>query len=293
MSMVDLMLVLGAVLTWGFSFVVIKIGLASLPPLLFSGLRFVFAALPLVLFVRRPAIPWRYLVGYGLIQFALQFALLFGGMRLGMAAGLSALVIQLQAFFTIVLAALVLHERITAAQIGGGALGIAGLVLVASYVDSRATLIGFVMVLGASVAWACANLLTKRIGTVNPLALVGWGSVVAAPPLLLLSCLVEGRDTIVTTLSHLDWRAWSAILFMAYPNTILCFGIWAVMMRRYPTATVAPFSLLIPISAMFSGVLVLGETLTWWKIAAALLIVAGIALSQWDVWRRSRRVPNR
>ena len=106
MQPTHILLALLTVTIWGLNFVVIKIGLAGLPPLLFSALRFVFAALPLVFFIKRPAIPWRLLIGFGLFQFALQFSLLFSGMQLGLGAGLASLVIQLQAFFTIGLAVL-------------------------------------------------------------------------------------------------------------------------------------------------------------------------------------------
>jgi O-acetylserine/cysteine efflux transporter len=57
-----------AVLTmaiWGFNFVVIKVGLESFPPLLFSSLRFVLAAFPLVFFVGKPSVSWQYIVGIG------------------------------------------------------------------------------------------------------------------------------------------------------------------------------------------------------------------------------------
>src|SRR5438445_10430503 len=127
MQATDILLALLTVTIWGFNFVVIKIGLQGLPPLLFSAMRFTFAALPLIFFIKRPAIPWRLLVGYGLFQFALQFALLFSGMKLGFAAGLASLVIQLQAFFTIGLAVLILRERPRTAQLAGAFIGLAGM----------------------------------------------------------------------------------------------------------------------------------------------------------------------
>jgi O-acetylserine/cysteine efflux transporter len=288
MTTAHLLMALLVIIIWGFNFVVIKVGLASLPPILFSALRFVFAALPLVFFVKRPAIPWRYLAGYGVLQFALQFSLLFGGIKLGLAPGLASLVIQLQAFFTIGLAVMVLRERPTRLQFAGAALGLAGMVLVAVHIDSRATLAGFALVVAAGMSWAGANLLTKRIGPVDPLALVGWGSLVAAPPLLIVSLLADGPQSIASAIEHLDWVAWGAILFNAYPNTLLCFGIWAVLVRRYSAATVAPFSLLIPIAGMASAALVLGEAMPWWKIGAGALVLAGLALNQWDVRARTR-----
>ncbi|MHB9052017.1 MAG: EamA family transporter, partial [Thiomonas delicata] len=119
------LLALLVVMIWGFNFVVIEIGLQGLPPLLFTSLRFFFAAVPLVFFVSRPATDWRLLVGWGLAQFAVQFALLFVGMKLGMPAGLSSLVIQLQAFFTIGLAWWLMGEHARPMQLLGAGIALA------------------------------------------------------------------------------------------------------------------------------------------------------------------------
>ncbi|MFC5476336.1 EamA family transporter [Paraherbaspirillum soli] len=276
----DILLALLTVTIWGFNFVVIKVGLGGLPPLLFSALRFTFAALPLVFFIKRPAIPWRLLIAYGIFQFALQFALLFSGMQLGLGAGLASLVIQLQAFFTIGLAVLVLGERPLIPQLLGALIALAGMLLVALHLEAKATVIGFLMVIGGGFSWAAANIVTKKIGKVNPLAMMVWGSLVAAPPLLLASAVLEGPAAWSTAYTHFHWLSAAAVLFQSYPNTILGFGIWSLLMRKYPAATVAPFSLLVPLVGMLSAALVLDEQLQWWKIVAGLLVLSGLALNQ-------------
>lgn len=280
MKPLDILLALIVVLIWGFNFVVIQIGLQGLPPLLFSALRFLCAALPLVFFFKRPAIGWKLLIGYATFQFAIQFMLLFSGMKLGFPPGLASLVIQLQAFFTIGLAVLMLGERPLVTQLCGALIAFAGMGLVAIHLQATATVIGFVMVVGAGFSWGVANILTKKIGKVNPLALVAWGSLLATPPLILSSLLVEGPAAWVHAASSLSWITVGAILFQSYPNTIFGFGIWSVLIRRYPTATIAPFSLLVPVAGMVSAALVLGEPLQWWKITACILVLLGLALNQ-------------
>ena len=299
MNLADILLALAIIVIWGVNFVVMKAGLEVLPPLLFSFLRFAFAALPLVFFVRRPAVPMRFIVAYGLAQFAIQFALLFGGMKLGMPAGLSSLVVQLQAFFTIGLAAWMLGERPRAAQLLGAAVALAGMGLVAWHIESRTTLIGLAMVTGAAVAWAFGNIYTKRVALsaqernvhVDVLQIVAWGSLVALPPLAILSFLIEGPAAIAAALAAIDWRIAAAVLFNAYVTTIFCFGAWSVLMRRYPTATVAPFTLLSPMVAMVSATLTLGEAMQWWKLVAGALVLVGLAINQSSAFRtrRSRR----
>ncbi|WP_420474111.1 EamA family transporter [Noviherbaspirillum sp. ST9] len=280
MKPIDILLALIVVLIWGFNFVVIKLGLQGLPPILFTALRFACAALPMAFFIRRPDVPLRLLGGYAAFQFALQFTLLFSGMQAGFPPGLASLVVQLQAFFTIGLAILMLGERPHLPQIAGALIAFAGMGLVALHLEARATLIGFLMVIAAGFSWGVGNIFTKRIGKADALALVVWGSLLAAPPLLLASLALEGLEAIAAALQGMNWLSGGAILFQAYPTTILGFGIWAMLMRKYPTATVAPFTLLVPVAGMLSAAWVLGEPLQWWKIAAGMLVLTGLALNQ-------------
>jgi O-acetylserine/cysteine efflux transporter len=291
MTMADILTALGVVTIWGFNFVIIKIGLRDLPPLLFTGLRFLCAAVPMVFFIARPRVAWHLVAAYGLFQFALQFALLFFGIKLGLPAGLASLVIQLQAFFTIGLAVLLLGERPRLQQLIGGLIAIAGMALVAVHLEGHATVIGFVLVVLGGVCWACANIVTKKMGSVNALALVVWGSLVAAPPLLAASLLVEGPAVWQAAFHNASWKTVLAVLFQSYPNTLLGFGVWSMLMRRYAAATVAPFSLLVPVAGMLSAALVLGEPLQWWKGAAGLLVLGGLALNQLAGQRRSAAAP--
>jgi O-acetylserine/cysteine efflux transporter len=280
MKLTDILLALMTVMIWGFNFVVIKIGLQGLPPILFTALRFIFAAIPLIFFIKRPAVPWKLLVGYALFQFALQFTLLFSGMKLGFPPGLASLVIQLQAFFTIGLAMLILNERPLLTQVIGALIAFSGMVLVAVHLEATATLVGFAMVVAGGFSWAIANIFTKKIGVANPLALVVWGSLIASGPLVIASAAIEGLSAWTFVFTHLHWQSVAAVLFQSYPNTILGFGIWSFLIRKYPTATIAPFSLLVPVSGMISAAVVLGEPLQWWKLVAGFLVLCGLALNQ-------------
>ena len=94
----DLLRALAVVVIWGLNFVVMKLGLQGLSPMLLGALRFTAASLPFLLFVPRPALPWRFVVGYGLAQGLGQFGFLFLGLQLGMTAGMASVVMQTQAF---------------------------------------------------------------------------------------------------------------------------------------------------------------------------------------------------
>ena len=283
---------LGVVLIWGVNFVVIQVGLRELPPLLLASLRFLGAALPAVFFIRRPAVPFARIATYGLVMFSLQFALLFGGMYLGMPAGLASLALQVHVFVTIALAALVTGERPTRTQLAGAVLAFGGIVVIASQSAGEATAIGLALVLLAACAWGMGNLLSKRIGPVDPLALVVWGSAVAFGPLFVLSLLVEGPTRVLHSLANVSLAGLGSVAYLVYPTTLLGFGLWSWLLKRHPAATVAPFTLLVPVVGFSSAALLLGEPLQPWKLLAAALVLAGLLVNQWaslrSWWRPAR-----
>jgi O-acetylserine/cysteine efflux transporter len=165
-------------------------------------------------------------------------------------------------------------------QVFGAGIALLGMGVVAWHLDPPSTLIGLLLVVGAGGSWAVANVLTKRMKTVNPMSLVVWGSLVAGPPLLAMSVLVEGPRAMWTALLAMNTMSWLTVLFQSYPNTLLGFGIWSMLMRRYPASQVAPFALLVPVAGMVSATLVLHEGMEPWKIVAGLLVLAGLALNQ-------------
>ena len=108
----DILLAVVVIIAWGVNFVIIKVGLDGVPPMLLGALRFTLAAFPAILFIRRPDMPLRWLLAYGLTISLGQFAFLFSAMYAGMPAGLASLVLQAQAFFTLGFAALFIGETV-------------------------------------------------------------------------------------------------------------------------------------------------------------------------------------
>jgi O-acetylserine/cysteine efflux transporter len=264
---------------WGFNFVAIKTALTELPPLLLCAIRFIFVAFPAVFFIRRPAVPFRQLLTYGLTMFALHFGFLFLGMALGLSAGLASLVIQTQVFVTIALAAMALKERPTVPQLVGAAIAAGGLGLVAAHTGGDVSLAGLGCVLLAALSWGCANLTAKRIGRVNPLALVVWGSLMVPLPMLAASFIFEGRTRIFTSLLHLSPIPILSVAFIVYVSTLVGFSLWSWLLARHAAATIAPFALLVPVVGMLSSALVLREPLPAWKVQAGGLVIAGLAVN--------------
>jgi len=264
---------------WGINFVVIKVGLKEIPPILLCALRFFLAAFPAVFFIKRPAASWRMVVGFGLVMFSLQFALLFSGMHAGTTAGLASLVLQMQVFFTILLAVLFLAEKPSVWQIVGALVSFSGIGLVAANIGGDVSRYGLLLIVAAAASWGVGSLISKKLGKVDMLALVVWASLVAWPPLLVLSFFLEQDSWRVELISHISWLTIGAVGYMVYPVTLLGFAAWSWLFSRYPAATVAPFTLLVPIFGFGTSTLMLGESLSQWKINAAALVIAGLCIN--------------
>jgi O-acetylserine/cysteine efflux transporter len=266
----------------GFSFVPMKVGLAEIPPFMLAALRFLFAAVPMVFFVRRPQMPWRFVVGYGLAIGVGQFGALFLALSLGMPVGLASLVIQVQIFFTIGLGIAFLGDHVQRHNLAGATIAAAGLLLLGVFKlssSSTGTLLGFLLVLLAAFCWGVGNIIAKRAARVHGgdmLALVVWSSLIPPLPLMALAYALEGGPEVFQAVASAGVLTWGCILFVAWGATLFGFATWAGLMHRYPTALIAPFALLIPVSGLASGVLLMGEKLAPLQMLGVLLVFAGL-----------------
>ncbi|MFD7322844.1 EamA family transporter [Streptomyces sp. NPDC059875] len=264
---------------WGVNFVVIEIGLDHFPPLLFSALRFLAAALPAVFLVGRPKVAWKWIVGVGLVLGVAKFGLLFTGMDLGAPAGLSSLILQVQAVFTALFAFLALGERPGKITIAGMAVALAGIGVAAVDEGASGPLAGFALCIAAAACWGVSNVLTRKASPPDALNFMVWVSTVPILPLLALSLLLEGPERDLAALRGLDWTGAGVIVYVAWITTVFGFGAWGRLLRRYPASSVAPFSLLVPVFGMSSAALFLGEGITGLRWCAATLLVGGVALT--------------
>lgn len=279
MPLRHVLLALLVVAIWGFNFVVIKLSVEALPPILAAALRFAAAAFPAVLFVRPPKTsPW-IVLGFGLCFGFALYAFLNLSIAWGMPAGLSSIVLQTQAFFTMLMAFVLLGERPSRFQVLGAVVAFAGIAVIAGERLAGAGLLPLSLTLLAALSWGLANVLTKKAGKVNALAFTVWGALAAPVPLFMLSFLTEGRPAIAEALRHFSWSDAGLIAFLAYPSTLLGGAIWSWLLGKHPASVVAPFTLLVPITGLASGYLVLGETITRIEVAGAVLVIAGLVVT--------------
>lgn len=287
-----LLLALAVVAVWGTNFVVIRWGLdGGVPPFLFATLRFALSALPWMLFMPRPDVPWRKLAAFGVFIGVGQFGLLYLAIQGHISPGLASLVVQLQVFFTIGLSLFLLKERVRAFQVVGLLMALGGLLLIALNLGAQVTWLGLGLVLAAGFFWACGNLVAKSAGRVNMLHFVVWSSAFAVPPLLALSLLVEGSAAVGHALQTATVATWATVLWQALGNSLFGYGAWNWLLSRHPAATVTPMALLVPLFGMGASALLLGEAMPGWKLAACALVLGGLAVIVF--WPRLRARPTR
>lgn len=279
---------------WGLNFVVIDWGMSGIPPLLFAAIRFAVVALA-VLVVPKPQTGWRVIVGVGLFMSLGQFALLYTSLALGLSPGLAALLMQAQAVFTIVIAAIALRERPSAMQIAGVGLGVVGLAIVATFRGGDAPVLAVCLALAAALSWAVGNVISRRAGVVTgigrggTLSLTVWSSLVVPVPALALSFVIDGPAAIGAGLAAIGPQAVISTLYTAGLCTLFAYAVFNGLLGRNPSAAVVPWILLAPVVAMASAALLRGEAPSVGEVAGGAVLVAGVLVS--GIRRRQRVSP--
>ena len=290
---------------WGVNFTFIAWGLESFPPLMLTALRFFFTAVPLVFFLKPPTFN-RTLFIYAIGTFVMQYAFVFTAMHLGASPGLTALLLQMQIFITVLLAYVILGEAVSRIQIIGMMVGVLGLGVIALNLGGDMPVAGFVCILIAAVGWSFGNIASKqasaqatlkaaqqktgvaaiapttgknKTSALSALALVAWGGLIACVILTVSSLMFETDAWQLATFTDASLKSWLSLGFIVYISTLVGFGLWAHLLSQNTASKVMPFALLVPVFGMTTSVVLTGEVVTWWKMLAMILILSGLLLA--------------
>ena len=279
---------------WGFNFIVIHWGLGSIPPLFLASIRFAVAALPAI-FLPRPSISWGSFLAIGSTWFLGQFAFLFIGMSVGMPPGLASILMQTQAFLTVLLAALVLGEKIAARRYLSMTIAAVGLVTIGATIGGWAgdvTPLGFALTIAASTSWAVGNVLVRRQGASDMLSLVCWLCIVPPLPLFAASLVFEGWPAIERTVHEFSLGDAGVVLYLGLGSTIFAYGVFGHLMKVYSASAMAPFAFLVPCFGTLFAWTILGETFSLGRMIGVLLVLSALAVlllpAAKMTWRSSR-----
>lgn len=289
MNLKDYLLILLVIGIWGVNFLFMKFALNEIPPMVLGMLRFFCVVFPAVFLLKRPPVPWHLLAAYGLTISFGQFALMFTALDWGLPTGLAALMLQVQVFFTVLIAGIVLREPVLAHHLLGMFTAAVGLVFIGiGHYQGRLPITAMLPVFGAAASWACGNIIVKRIGSVNALSLVVWGGIPAFCAFTLASLMLYGADGLAQHVSNLTWKGIVGILFLAYVASLVGYTGWGALLAKHPAGRVTPFALLVPVIALLAGYLVLNERLAAWHWLGIVVVMAGLTLHIFGgKWRRA------
>ena len=287
----DFSLALLVVALWGANFTVVKLGLDGVPPMLLAALRFVFAVFPAIFFVARPTVKPIYWITYGLLIGVGMYGTLFFAMTVGMPAGIASVVLQSQAFFTLLLAGLFLKESFSVIHMAGLAIAAIGLYFVGCYTTDFSVPVippvAFLLTITGAVFWGLSNILVRKAVAsatangedLNIMSLIVWSSLIPPIPLFLLAVLLDTPQTISSAILSMNRLSIFSILYLAYGATLFGFGLWSTLLARHPASKVAPLSLLVPVFGLLTARIVLGEHLTISQWSGCLLVIIGLLVS--------------
>ncbi len=280
MNQRDSLLLVLLMALWGFNFSVIKLGVNNIDPFLLTALRFTLAVLPLIFFIRRPNVPWRYLMAYGLTFGVGVWGLTTLSVGAGLSSGLASLLLDMSVISSLLVGRYLLKEQVTVSKVLGSILALIGLGIIILNQDGTVTVLGLALVLSASVFWSVNGLIVKRSGTREIFAFNIWGMAFAPVPLLLLAMAVSGPSSVAQSITDINSSVLFSAAFQAYPTTLLGYWFWNKMIVKYSVSSVAPMTLLVPVFALIGGYLFFGESLDAAQSIAAIVILLGVAVSE-------------
>jgi O-acetylserine/cysteine efflux transporter len=262
---------------WGLSFYASAVALEAFSPAQLTALRFAIAATP-VLIVSRPKVSWAALLGIGSTLFTGQFLLLFVALDLGLPPGLASVTQQTQVFFSVLLAALFLRDAPRPQAVAGMAVAFLGLGLIALSVGRAGPIAALGIGVAAALSWAIGNVLVKRLGPVPLLPFIAWISLVPPVPALVVSSFHPGPG-LFAAIAGAGWTSLAAVLYLGIAATLVAYAIWGRLLAAYPTSTVAPFTLLVPVVGVTAAAVLLGERFSALRLWGVALILCGVAVA--------------
>ncbi|MFN3881191.1 MAG: EamA family transporter [Nitrincola lacisaponensis] len=282
MRLKDLLVGLAIMCLWGFNFSVIKLGADQINPIVLTTLRFTFAVLPVIFFIRYPRVKLRYLIGYGITFGVGVWGMMTSAISLGVSAGMAGVLMDLSLISSLLIGWFVLKEKITIRQYIGAVLILIGVLASLGLQDGSVPLAGLLLVLIGAISWSVIGLIVKLAKPEQVFAFSVWGMLFAPVPLALLALISYGPEVFTALPAQMNASVWFSVLFQAYPTTLLGYWVWNRLIAKYPLSTVAPLTMLTPVFGLLGSMLFHGELVDNTKLLACGFILLGFLIGQWQ-----------
>ena len=275
MKPLDTLSAISVAIIWGMGFVIAKAAMEHFSPILLMALRFTLTALCMIWFFRPDPKLFNKLFWIAFVSAAIQYSLTFTGVS-GIDASTAALLIQLEVPFAILLAAVVLGDKLTIRQGVGVSLAFCGAILIVGEPKLADNMRYVLMVIGGGFAWSLGQIMIKMMGVSGGFSLISSVTVFAAPQLFIASYLLE--DNQIEQIITASPAAWAAVVYLGLVMTALGYAMWYRLLGLYDVNMVIPFLLLLPVASVVGGYLFLDEILTTKIAIGGLLALAGVAI---------------
>lgn len=278
MTIKEHLLALAVVLIWGFNFVVIRWGIEDVHPMTMTLLRFLMTAIPMVFFIKKPDIPMRYVMIYGVLFGAGVWGVANIAIFLGTPAGMASLLLQMSPFLTVLAAVMVFKETLTTKQWAGLIIALFGFLAICLFKSDNLSYVGMELMAVSAFFWMLCNMIIKMTKPKDVVSFTVWSSLFVPVPILILSfvyTLFYGLE--LTTLVQLpNIKGWISIVFQALVVTLFGYAVWTQLISKHGLSMVVPYSLLVPISGLLFGWLLYDEVLTNVELIGSGLVLIGL-----------------
>ena len=276
MNIKHVLMALSIVVLWGLNFVALKIAVLSLPPIFLAGLRFFLISIPWIFFVEKPKVSKRQFFTLPITLGVLQYSLLYYGMSTGLSAGLSAVILQTQSFFTVIMSSILMKEKLRLNETFGLLIGMLGVIILLINNDGDFKIEAVLIILAAAISWGIANIQLKNLGNVNMVSFLIWISPIAAILLFIISFILEYDSVLKIDFSNLEIKIFLSIFYTAYLSTVIGFTMWQYLLNKYKSVQITPYGLLIPVTGSIFGYIILSEVLEIYQIISGIIIIIGL-----------------
>jgi len=264
------------VVLWGLNFVALKIAVLSLPPIFLAGFRFLLISIPWIFFVEKPKVSKRQFITLPITLGVLQYSLLYYGMSTGLSAGLSAVILQTQSFFTVIMSTILIKETPRLNEILGLLIGALGVMILLINNNGDFKIEAVLIILAAAISWGIANIQLKNLGNVNMVSFLIWISPFAAIVLFIISFILEYDLVLNIDFSNVEIKVFLSIFYTAYLSTVIGFTMWQYLLNKYKSVQITPYGLLVPVTGSIFGYIILSEVLEIYQIIAGIVIIIGL-----------------
>jgi O-acetylserine/cysteine efflux transporter len=278
-------------IVWGLNFVAMKMAFVEIPPFLFLVLRLVVTVVPLIFFFPKPKVSMSLLLWMSLVQWILHFGFLFSGMYLGLSGGITALIMQCQIIFTLIMTFIYFGNKPSLLQMFGLAVSFSGLILLTTHGDCSANIPGILLIVCAALAVSVSNILFRAVPKdTNMSAMTVWSSAFAVPQALVVAYVMEGGEVAYVSLINISMPSVMAILYTVFVSTMIGIVTWSKLMSQADPVKILPFSLLVPVVALSAGYVILDEPVTLFDVIACAIIISGLLVNQLAALSRAKVV---